>query len=314
MKKKFNIVVTSCGGDIGQSIGKILKDLNHQTFGLDISKHNAAQFVFDHFEIGPKVSDENYLNKIQEFVSANKIDVIIPISEPELRFYTQNFTDLPVINGAKVLMANYFSRKIGFNKKDTCQFLKENNLPNPVLYTADSTDFIFPLIAKPNTGAGSANIFIVENMEEFRFLAKKYKGIIFQELLDGTQGEFTCCVYCSAKKGVRTIIFKRELTAGGYSGYGEVIENNKIEKLLLDLAKLLDLKGSINVQLRLHKGEPVVFEINPRFSSTILVRHLLGFNDLKWSIQDAFDNSISEYTKTKKGAKFYKGFNEYIKI
>ena len=313
MKKKLNILVTSCGGDIGQSIGKILKELNHQTFGLDISNNNAAQFIFDRFEIVPKVTDKYYLNKIREFVKTNKIDIIIPISEPELRYYTQNFIDSPEINGAKVLMANHFSRKIGFNKKKTCQFLKENNLPNPILYTVDSTDCVFPLIAKPNTGAGSANIFKVENIEELRFFNKKYKGIIFQELLDGTNGEFTCCLYRSAKKEVRTIIFKRELTAGGYSGYGEVIENNKIEKLILDLARLLNLRGSINVQLRLHLEKPVVFEINPRFSSTILFRHLLGFRDLEWSIEDAFDNSISKYTKTKKGAKFYKGFNEYIK-
>lgn len=311
MKKNLNVLVSSCGGDIGQSIGKILKDLNHQTFGLDISKNNPAKFIFDHFEIAPKVADENYINKIKEFVISNKIDLIIPVSEPELRYYTNNFNNNTEINGAKILMANHLSRKIGFNKRNTCQFLKENNLPNPKLYTPNSSNFIFPLIAKPNIGAGSTNVFIVNNIKELMFFNKKYDDIIFQELLDGNQGEFTCCLFSSAKK-IRTIIFKRELTAGGYSGYGEVIENKIIERLLLDLARILNLRGSINVQLRLHKGQAVIFEINPRFSSTILFRHLLGFKDLKWSIEDIFDNSISNYTKIRKGSKFYKGFYEYI--
>lgn len=313
MKKKLNILVTSCGGDIGQSIGKILKELNHRTFGLDISKHNAAQFVFDHFELGPKVSDEDYLDKIREFVRSNRIDVIIPVSEPELRFYTQNFTETPVINGAKVLMANHFSRKIGFNKKETCLFLKENNLPNPAVYTVDSTDFIFPLIAKPNSGAGSTNIFRVENLEELRFLEKKYENFIFQELLDGEAGEFTCCVYGTNSGEFRSIIFKRELTSGGYSGYGEIVEDEKISKLLIEISGLLHLRGSINIQLRIHNGRPVVFEINPRVSSTILFRHLLGFNDLLWSLEELMGTEISEYSKPENGRRFYKGYQEYIK-
>jgi carbamoyl-phosphate synthase large subunit len=313
MERNLNILVTSCGGDIGQSIGKILKESNCASFGLDISKHNAAQFVFDHFEIGPRVTDENYLIKIGAFVTANNIDVIIPVSEPELRFYTQNFTDEPIVNGAKVLMANHFSRKIGFNKTKTCLFLKENNLPNPVLYTTDSTDVIFPVIAKPNTGAGSANIFIVENTEEFKFLAKKYDDLIFQELLDGEAGEFTCCIYGTKNGAYRNIIFKRELTSGGYSGYGELVEDKKISKLLIEMAGLLQLRGSINVQLRIHNGLPIVFEINPRVSSTILFRHLLGFNDLKWSIEELLGNEISGYTKPEEGSCFYKGYQEYIK-
>jgi carbamoyl-phosphate synthase large subunit len=313
MKEKYNILVTSCGGDIGQSIGKILKDLGHKTFGWDISSNNAAKFIFDNFQTCLKVTEANYLLELSNYIKKNEINIVIPISEPELRFYTENEDAINYLQTVKVLIADRFTREIGFDKRKTSLFLKEKGLPFPNLYSLDiEEDIVFPLIAKPNTGAGSSNVFIVEDINELKFICSKYEDLILQEMLDGSQGEFTCCVFRSEKKEVRTIIFKRELTAGGYSGFGELVENNKIEKLLLDLTKLLDLKGSINVQLRLHKGEPVVFEINPRFSSTILFRHLLGFKDLKWSIQDAFDCSISDYRKTKKGAKFYKGFNEYI--
>ena len=312
MEEKYNILVTSCGGDIGQSIGKILKNLGHKTFGWDISPNNAARFIFDHFETCLKITEPNYLLELNNFIKINKINIIIPVSEQELRFYTENKEAVNYIQNAKLLMADIFVREIGFDKTKTSLFLKENGLPFPNLYSLENDEnIIFPLIAKPKTGAGSSNVFIIEDLIELKFIFNKYEDLILQEMLDGSHGEFTCCVYRSLKKEVRTIIFKRELT-GGYSGYGEVIENNKIEKLLLDLAKLLDLKGSINVQLRLHKGKPVIFEINPRFSSTVLFRHLLGFNDLKWSIQDAFYFPISKYKKTKKGSKFYKGFNEYI--
>lgn len=312
MEKKLNILVTSCGGDIGQSVGKILKEIGHTSFGLDISENNAAQFIFDHFEIGLKVSNENYISHLTEFVRANKIDAIIPVSEPELRFYTKNFGDYPIINGAKVVMANHFSRVIGFDKKRTCDFLKDNHLPNPELYTLESENISFPIIGKPRTGAGSSNIFKVDDFEEFKFISKKYDDFIFQELLDGQEGEFTCCAYRSQDNDIRTISFKRELS-GGYSGYGEVVEESRIDQLLIEIANLLDLKGSINIQLRIHRGAAVVFEINPRFSSTILFRHLLGFKDLEWSLDELFDQHISSYHKAESGQRFYKGHQEYIK-
>ena len=313
MNKKYNILVTSCGGDIGQSIGKILKDLNCSTFGWDISKKNAAKFVFDNFETCLRINDNKYFTNLKKFVKKNKIDIIIPVSEPELRFYTENNKIIEDLKPVKILVSNHFSRKIGFSKKKTSLFLKENNLPHPNLYSlTNEKNIVFPFVAKPNTGAGSSNIFIINDLDEFKFISKKYEDLIFQEFLDGSNGEYTCGVFRSAKKEVRTIIFNRELTAGGYSGYGEVIENDLVEKLLYDLSGLLNLQGSINVQLRLHKGEPVIFEINPRFSSTILFRHLLGFRDLEWSIEDVYDQQISNFIKPKKGAKFYKGFKEFI--
>ena len=313
MNNNYNVLVTSCGGDIGQSIGKILKDLNCITFGWDISSNNAAKFIFDHFETCLKIIEPNYLIELNNFIKKNKIDVIIPVSEPELRFYTNNKKTIETLKPVRLLLANEFSREIGFDKRKTSLFLKENKLPYPNLYSLENEkDIVFPLVAKPNTGAGSSNIFIVNEIEELKFISNKYKDLLFQEFLDGSNGEYTCCSFRSSKKEVRSIVFKRELTAGGYSGYGEVIENDVIDKLIYDLSVFLNLEGSINIQLRLHEGIPVVFEINPRFSSTILFRHLLGFRDLEWSIEDAYNQQISKYNKPKNGAKFYKGFNEYI--
>ena len=54
----------------------------------------------------------------------------------------------------------------------------------------------------------------------------------------------------------------------------------------------LNLNGSINIQLRLTKNGPRVFEINPRFSSTALMRHRIGFSDVLWAIDEAEDKVI----------------------
>ena len=88
--------------------------------------------------------------------------------------------------------------------------------------------------------------------------------------------------------------------------------NEKIEKMLDELAIKLNLEGSINVQLRMVENTPYVFEINPRFSSTVMFRHLFGFTDLLWCIQTQLGLSITAYSPPKENATFYKGFAEYI--
>ena len=85
-----------------------------------------------------------------------------------------------------------------------------------------------------------------------------------------------------------------------------------IEKLLNEIAARLNLCGSINVQLRLRAGVPYVFEINPRFSSTVRFRHQLGFTDVLWALRDRVRVEIGDYIVPPEGLRFYKIFDDVI--
>jgi len=317
MNKKLNILITGCGGDIGQSIGKILLKSNfiNKLYGIDISNKNAGQFVYPNFSLGLSVKHPDYLKNLELFINKYDIDLVIPISEPELRFFsTKNI--LNKIGNANMIIASRLSLEIGFDKFKTAEFLKNQNLPFPETFLANTSINIdkFPVILKSRTGSGSKDIHRINSMEDFLFHTKKgINDYIVQEFINDKNGEFTCGLYRSRKGEIRTLIFKRELT-GGYSGYGEIIENNEINSLLETLAVKLNLIGSINVQLRINDNLPKIFEINPRFSSTVLFRHLFGFKDLEWSIKDLYGDKLDSYSLPKVGSKFYKGFNEYIKV
>ncbi|MEQ9581047.1 MAG: hypothetical protein RIM68_02650 [Arenibacter sp.] len=79
MNKTLNILVTGCGGDIGQSIGKILVKSNYtkNLFGIDISDKNAAQFIYPNFSVGLPFTHPDYLKNIESFIEDNAIDIII---------------------------------------------------------------------------------------------------------------------------------------------------------------------------------------------------------------------------------------------
>jgi carbamoyl-phosphate synthase large subunit len=111
---------------------------------------------------------------------------------------------------------------------------------------------------------------------------------MWQEYLPGTKGEFTCGVYRCLDDSVRVVAMRRRLAAG-VTAYAQVVHEESIEKLCKQIAESLNLRGSINIQLRILEGRgPVVFEINPRFSSTVGMRHRIGFCDLIWSIQEQY--------------------------
>lgn len=310
-----NILVSGCGGDIGQSIGKILN--NHtdlfNIYGIDLNDRTPSKFIYKNFEVGLPANNVSFLKFISTKLKENKIDLYIPIAEAELRFFTNNDYH-NYIEDSIILMANKKSRIIGFDKLLTSNFLKENNFPFPETYEANSQYSIlkYPFVLKSKTGAGGKSNYLINDDLDLKYYKQKLDldNYIFQEYLSNQKGEFTCGVFRSKYNEIRTIVFKRELT-GGYSGYGELIQDEQIDSFLKKLAESLQLMGSINIQFRFHNGVPVIFEINPRFSSTVFFRKLFGFNDLLWSIQDKLDQPIDDF-KLNNLRYFYKGFLEYV--
>jgi carbamoyl-phosphate synthase large subunit len=310
--KKYNILVTGCGGDIGQSIGKILKEssLFDKVIGADISDEHAGLFLFDQLVNLPLCSSPDYFSRLEKILVEFGIDLLLPISEPELRMFTEQGVEKEIFE-IPLICANLRSRKVGFDKLFTSYFLKETNLPFPetsVISTMSSGNF--PMILKSRNGSGSKSIFIVSDPADFSFYKQKYPDFIVQELIANSPDEFTCGLFRANNGEIRTIIYKRKLV-GGYSGYGEVVIDKSIEAVLTSIAQGLDLRGSINVQLKISTSGPCVFEINPRFSSTVKFRHMMGFEDLIWSIQDVLGIGLSEFKSPQQGKKFYKGFYEY---
>lgn len=316
MDKSYNILVTGAGGDIGQSIGKILvsNKICKTLTGADIQLESAAKFIFTNFCILPSCNLNSYIDELEYLVNKNQIEIIIPASEQEIRFFT---SDKEAYNKFedKLILANLESREVGLDKMQTYLFLKSNKFEYPkTKILKDEIKPNYPLIIKSRFGAGSKSIFIAENKEDFSYFKSKYPHYLSQEYISSIDQEYTCGLFQSGNSEFRNIIIHRRLMDGGQTGFGEIIENEEIENLLIGLAKTLKLRGSINVQLRMSKRGPIIFEINPRFSSTILFRHLLGFEDLIWSIYDKFNQPINSYIAPPINSKFYKGFSEYVTI
>lgn len=301
------ILVTGCGGDIGLGIGRILKgeDVADEIIGCDIHDHHAGKVFLDAcFDIVP-ASSPDYREHLLELADGQDVDLIIPTSEAELRLLLEeDFFGMP----NRFLTVNPEAMNTGFDKYQTSRFLERIGCPFPWTESAvDNNPVTFPCILKGRWSCGSRSVRILEDIEALNTIQIKEEDI-FQEYLDGP--EYTCCIF-RAQGIVRTIILRRELRFG-MTIWGQVEEDDAIDALLRRLAEALDVRGSINVQLRMREGKPVVFEINPRFSSTVVFRHKLGFRDMIWSMENHAGEQISSYVPPVSGTEFWKIFEDVV--
>nr|WP_237142728.1 ATP-grasp domain-containing protein [Selenomonas sp. oral taxon 920] len=276
--------------------------------GCDIEADHAGWVFFDDCFVVERATSSNYMDSLMQLVEKEHIDLVIPSSEPELRtLYANDFFGRKDL----FLTANKKAMEVGFDKYRTAEFLQKHGLPHPwTQIAAHGMPQEFPCILKSRTGCGSKDVRILteENNCDQVF---ESKDEIFQELIEGDDAEYTCGLFRSSSGEIRSIILRRKLR-GGLTGSGIVETNSEIEELLHAIALHLDLQGSINVQLRLRAGIPYVFEINPRFSSTVRFRYKLGFSDVIWSMQDFLHRVVDRYQTPMIGTRFYKIYEDII--
>jgi carbamoyl-phosphate synthase large subunit len=285
------ILITGIGGDIAQSIATILVDSHPdiRLIGTDINTKHAGYLLVDEVFIMPNATSEMYLDNIRALIKEHSVDIVIPTNEQELSVFNPLIDEL---GEDRCITAGVKALNVGLDKVKTNKFIDSLGIPVPWTVSAEENKPLkFPCIFKAQTGSGSKNLFKVDNKEEAIFLAKKFPYSIFQELLEPAEQEVTCAVYRAKDGRVSVLQLLRKLNEGTTS-WAKVVDNKEVFEMCRKIAKGIELSGSMNIQLMLTDSGPRIFEINPRFSSTVLMRHKLGFCDLLWSLDEAKGLSV----------------------
>lgn len=304
----LRILVTAVGGDLGQSIIKCLRDCGcpvHIT-GCDMNPYAGGRAKTDEFFQAPPVREtENYLRFLRDTVRAGTIDYVFPVSDVEILFFNaqrERFSDLTVRFVANdPVIIDTFS-----DKYHTVEFFKKNGLPYPRTWLQESLTEQpgFPLILKKRRGSGSQNLLKIFDADELQFYLKKNSGMVIQEYIPGDTREYTAAIFSGGGQ-VHTITFRRTLAPGGFSQQVEPVTDKTITGFPRQVAKALGADGSrfmaVNVQFRDTQKGCIPFEINPRFSSTVYLRHLFGFKDVQWTLDMLQGKPVPQSPVIKKG-------------
>ncbi len=181
---------------------------------------------------------------------------------------------------------------IASDKLRTSKWLEANGFAFPAYALAQDqkgveklvADEGFPLFAKSLYGRSSVGCFVIHSPTELK-KAREKPNYLIQKYIGKLEEEYTAASFVDLAGKHRGTIVMRRLLQGGASSFCNVVKHPAILDTCRDIATKIGARGSINIQLRLHAGQTVCFDINPRFSSTSGIRAQFGFNDVEFAIR-----------------------------
>jgi len=287
----LRVLVTGAGSVYGLGIIRALKAsaLAIEVIAADINPYSLGLFFADKGFIAPRAAaEESYYMFIENLCKEHQIKAIFTGSTAELSFYAKNRESLERSTGAKVFVNPPRVLELCCDKWLTMCHLSRCGfqIPTSIIYPEEEdklSTFInstgFPLIVKPRMGRGSEGVYLLKDKQQLLENIKGKESLIIQEYLTDEEQEFTVGICINQKGKVISKIALRRYLQEGISIAAVSDGYHDIADYCARVASTLGAYGAINIQLRLKDGMPVIFEINPRFSSSTGMRLLFGINE-----------------------------------
>lgn len=228
----------------------------------------AGHFVDAVFRI-PRVSESGYINGLLEICRKEKVNLLIPLYEPEfftLDRHRHQFKKL----GTILLLSRNETLKICADKLETYQYFisHEINTPKTRLAQEKLISDQFPLFVKPRSGMGSIGAHKVGSQTELDYLSNQNPELIVQEYISGF--EYTLDILADLNGRVLSVIPRERIEVRS----GEVVKSWTAERpdLIKQGKYIIETLGVIGpVTLQCIDDGLMVYwiEINPRFGGGI---------------------------------------------
>jgi carbamoyl-phosphate synthase large subunit len=309
MERK-NILMSGAGGS--GTIALIKELSKNQLYNLvvvDADRYAVGLYLCENSYVVPFVKELNYKNVIREIIERHSIDVYIPLIDEEIEVaydIQQYYPKMHLLVPDKKFCNDMLNKWIMFN------IFTENDLPVPytqLLGSKEKLQFTTPKIVKPIVGRGSRGVQIVNSLEELEayLVLSKYKAeeLILQEYIQGT--EYTVSVVVNKSGKVLAVVPKRIVRKKGITQIAVTENNAIITQLCNELQKKLKANGPFNVQLMMVDDKPYVFEVNPRFSTSVVLTMAAGINEVDVLLKDSLNipYSINDYKSGVIMSRFY---------
>jgi len=279
----MNILLTNTGrrNYFVNFLNKLNKNNKIKIFIADCTLNTASFYTENKVYkkiITPRASlKKKYFNSIYKIARKNKINLIIPLSELDLKILSKNkkkFSKIdcfPVVSDPKVI-------DICQNKKKLYYFCKINKINTPDLFFSKK-EIKFPLVKKYIKSSGSKEIQIYRNKEKFKL---NFKNFLYQKFIKGQ--EYNIDILNDFKKNfISCCIKKKLLMRSGETDKCEIVNNKLIEEFSKLLSKKLGHIGNLDCDIILTKNNKInLIDLNPRFGGGYPFTHLAGNNYIKY--------------------------------
>lgn len=272
------VLVTGGGGAAAISAIKSLRmgGFDGRIVSADADPLSAGLYLADAFRVLPRASDPAFFPAVERLIDEEKVDVIFPTSGFDIYEFARHKPALEA-KGIAVAMSDLDAMLTCANKWEF--YLKTHGaFPMPETSVDPAAWQRFPCFVKPVFGKGSRNAYRCATRAELEHYCAQFADMLIQEYLPGD--EYTVDVLSDlAGMPLLAVPRARLETKEGISSKGRVFRDGLMERLCLDIARHLGLKGPTCMQLKRDAAGHLKFlEINPRMGGGSMFTTLAGVN------------------------------------
>ena len=297
------VLLTGAGGAVVPILIESLRKKGYRVLAADMDSNAIGLYIADQGYLIPGGLSQDFYPILKEICLKEKVSAVVPLVDEELIASLELEKE-----GVVVLLPKREFVAICLDKLILMQRLKavDINVPKTCLVTDDYSEMHFPLIVKPRTGRGSRGVRIAESEQDLLSFIKASpyasQELLLQEYINGP--EYTISVVVWRDGEVQAVIPKEIISKKGITHIAVTRRNFKIESMCCKVQEQLKADGPFNVQLRIDSvtNEPYIFEINPRFSTSISLTMAAGIDELGGLLFQAFNGKESyKFEKWKEG-------------
>ena len=257
----MNILITSAGRRV--SLINIFKNAS-QRFNtgskiyitdLDPVKSPVSYFADNSFKIG-YFDSPNYINDLLEICLKNKISIIIPTIDTELKLLA-NSKSLFKANGIIIVISELNLIEILRDKIKTNTFFNSLKIKTPIIFSKDNIKF--PVFLKPLNGSNSKGIYKANNLKDIKPSDLESKNMMILENIDNTiYDEYTIDLYYDKNSFLKCIVPRIRLkVVGGESNQG-ITKKNEVYDFVKDRLSFIEgAIGCLTLQVFSNKLKPL---------------------------------------------------------
>ncbi len=276
-------LVTSAGSSPAVAVINALKcqkEIPIDVTAVDMNPLSAGFYLSDRYFTVPAASDPEFIPIMVSICNKQKIEILFPIIDEELLTFAEN-RHIFEREGVRVITNAPEVVRIAKDKYETYRFCLRHDILVPATFLPhelqNQKSLNFPLIIKPRSGKGTANVFKLRDARELDFFINYVPNPIVQEFIDGE--EHTIDILTDFDGRILSVVPKRRIeTKAGMQVKGKTIMDSKLLGYGKMIAEKIGLAPRANIQCIVSKDGIYLIEVNPKFPSSLPFTVAAGVN------------------------------------
>jgi carbamoyl-phosphate synthase large subunit len=299
--KRIRVLMTGAGGaGTIEIIHSLKRHGRYHVAVADAGSHAFGYSIADRAYRIPLGAAEGFAPAFADLIRREQPDFVIPLVDEEIP-KVHALVDEHFRGQTRVLGPTLDFSRLALDKwRMGCAMTAASLSTALSALASDVPDrFPFPAVVKPRSGRGSRGVATVRNRAELSaYLAAAplpAAEYILQEQLLGR--EFTTSAIVGLNGELLGVVPKEAVDKRGITQVGVTRSVPAIDELCANIQSRLKANGPFNVQLVLGADNiPRVFEVNPRYSTTVALTLAAGIDEVDVVMRHALGEKIGPLT------------------